>query len=182
MADGLGYRFVDDEVIEQAGEWAELAPAFVADVERRKPLMDRVLGRLVDPTAVPVVPSISAGRVLPGDQELRTLIKQVLASLADSGSVVIASHAASFALSGHGVLRVFVTASAETRADRLSAARGIDDRAAERLVKREDAGRAEYLKRFYDVDRELPTHYDVVVNTDLLTVNGASNVIVAAAG
>lgn len=181
MADRLGYRFVDDEVIEQAGEWAELAPTFVADVERRKPLMDRVLGRLVDPTAGPVVPSRPAGRVLPGDPELRTLIKQVLASLADSGSVVIASHAASFALSGRGVLRVLVTASPETRAGRLSAARGIDDRAAERLVKREDAGRAEYLKRFYEVERELPTHYDVVVNTDVLTPHRAGSVIVAAA-
>jgi hypothetical protein len=182
VADRLGYRFVDDEVIEQAGEWAELAPAFVADVERRKPLMDRVLGRLVDPTAAPAVPIRPAGRILPGDPELRTLIKQVLVSLADSGSVVIASHAASFALSGRGVLRVLVTASPETRADRLSAARDVDDRAAERLVKREDAGRAEYLKRFYDVERELPTHYDVVVNTDVLTVKGASDLIIAAAG
>ena len=169
-------------MIEQASEWAELAPGFVADVERRKPLMDRVLGRLVDPAAAPVVPGSAAGRVLPGDPELRTLIKQVLASLADSGSVVIVSHAASFALSGRVVLRVLVTASPKTRAKRLSAARGIDDRAAERLVKREDAGRAEYLKRFYGVERELPTHYDIVVNTDVLTPHGASDVIVAAAG
>lgn len=138
--------------------------------------------RLVDPTATPVVPTSPAGRVLPGDPELRTLIKQVLGSLADSGSVVIASHAASFALSGRDVLRVLVTSSPKTRRDRLSAARGVDDRAAERLVKREDAGRAEYLKRFYGVERELPTHYDVVVNTDVLTLDGACNVIVAAAG
>ena len=169
-------------MIEQAGEWAELAPAFVADVERRKPLMDRVLGRLADPTAAPVVPARPAGRVLPGDPELRTLIKQVLASLADRGSVVIASHAASFALGGRDVLRVLVTASPETRADRLLAARSIDDREADRLVKREDAGRAGYLKRFYGIERELPTHYDIVVNTDILTLHQASNAIIAAAG
>lgn len=182
MAGRLAYRFVDDEVIEQAGEWAEIAPAFVGDVERRKPLMDRVLGRLVDPTAAPVVPTRLEGRVLPGDPELRMLIKQVLASLADNGSVVIASHAASFALSGRDVLRVLVTASPERRADRLSAARGVDHRAAKRLVKREDAGRAEYLKRFYGIERELPTHFDVVVNTDVLTVDQVTEVIVAAAG
>jgi Cytidylate kinase-like family len=189
VAARLGYRFVDDEVIEQAGEWVELAPEFVADVERRRSLMDRVLGHIVDPAAAPRVPTrpegralLGEGRVLPGDPELRTLIKQVLASLADSGSVVIASHAASFALSGRDVLRVLVTGSAETRANRLSAARGIDQRAAERLVKREDAGRAEYLKRFYGVERERPTHFDVVVNTDNLTPEQATEVIVAAAG
>ncbi len=182
MADRLGYRFVDDEVIEQAGEWADLAPSFIADAERRRTLMDRMLGRLADPSSAPVALNIPAGRVPPGDHELRTLIKQVLASLAGSGSVVIASHGASFALSGRDLLRVFVTASPETRAVRLSAARDLDDRAAERLVKREDAGRAEYLKRFYAIERELPTHYDVVVNTDVLSLERAGDVIIAAGG
>ena len=182
MAERLGYRFVDDEVIEQAGEWADLAPSFVADAERRRSLMDRMLGRLADPSGAPVALTMPAGRVPPGDPELRTLIKQVLASLAGSGSVVIASHGASFALSGRDLLRVFVTASPETRAVRLSAARDVDGRAAERLLKREDAGRAGYLKRFYGVERELPTHYDVVVNTDVLSLDQASDVIVAALG
>ena len=37
------------------------------------------------------------------------------------------------------------------------------------------------MKRFYGVERELPTHYDIVVNTDVLTLHQASNVIIAAA-
>ena len=99
-----------------------------------------------------------------------------------TGSVVIASHAASFALSGEGVLRVLVTASAATRAQRLSSTKNVDSRAAERLVKQEDAGRADYLKRFYAIERELPTHFDLVVNTDVLTPERAADVVVAAAG
>jgi cytidylate kinase len=42
----------------------------------------------------------------------------------------------------------------------------------------EDAGRADYSKRFYGIDRELPTHFDVVVNTDILTPHDAANIIV----
>ena len=34
------------------------------------------------------------------------------------------------------------------------------------MVKDSDAGRRDYLKRFYSVDRESPTDYDLVVNTD----------------
>jgi hypothetical protein len=173
---------VDDEVIEQAGEWVELAPAFVGDVERRRGLMDRVLGHLVETTDTPVVRAERDGRTLPGDTELRALIKQVLTSIAEDGSVVIVSHAASFALSGRDVLRVLVTASPETRAARLSAMKGLDLRDSGRVIKREDAGRADYLKRFYAVGQELPTHFDVVVNTDALTSEEASLVIVAAAG
>jgi cytidylate kinase len=48
------------------------------------------------------------------------------------------------------------------------------------VVKDEDAGRAAYLKRFYGVDQELPTHFDLVVNTDVLTAADAANVIIAA--
>src|SRR5262249_37033606 len=104
----------------------------------------------------------------------------VLASIANEGSVVIVSHAASFALSGPQVLRALVTASAETRSRRLSELRGVDLREAERQIKQEDAGRADYLKRFYGVQQELPTHFDVVVNTDVLSPEQACDVIVAA--
>jgi cytidylate kinase len=170
-------------VIEEAGEWAELAPAFVGDVERRRPFLDRVLGLMTPATtAAPVVPSKAEGRILPGDQELRQLIKQVLVSFADAGSVVIVAHAASFALAGRDVLRVLVTASPETRAKRLAAERGVDDRMAARLVRSEDSGRANYLKQFYGIDNELPTYFDLVVNTDVMTLENAGATIVAAAG
>jgi hypothetical protein len=161
-------------VIEQAGEWADLAPGFVGDVERRRPLIDRMLGRVVAPTAAPVVPTDRDGRILPGDDELRALIKQVLVAIADEGSVVITSHAASYALAGRDVLRVLVTASGETRARRL----GI----AEKTVNQDDAGRSTYLKQFYGIDREAPTDYDLVVNTDVLTPEQAADAVVAAVG
>ena len=169
-------------MIEQAAEWAELAPAFVADAERRKPLIDRTLGRLVEQPSSTRLPTGQGGRSLPTDADLRELIKQVLDSIADDGSVVIVSHAASFALSGRDVLRVLVTASTEKRAERVSAAHNVDLRTAVRLVKESDAGRADYLKRFYSVDRELPTHFDLVVNTDVVAPGRAADVIAAAAG
>jgi hypothetical protein len=177
VAERLGFRYVDDEVIEQAGEWADLAPGIVADAERRRSFMERVLG---GPSPSPVVPTQVDTRMLPGDDELRSLIKQVLASIADEGSAVIVAHAASFALGGPGVLRVLVTASAESRARRVSEQRGLDPGAAERQIKRDDGDRADYLKRFYGVSQELPTHYDVVVNTDVLTTGQACDIVVAA--
>jgi cytidylate kinase len=57
--------------------------------------------------------------------------------------------------------------------------RDVDGREAERVLKDEDAGRAAYLKRFYGVDQELPTHFDLVVNTDVLTAADAANAIIA---
>jgi cytidylate kinase len=54
-------------------------------------------------------------------------------------------------------------------------------RDAETAVRESDDERREYLRRFYDVPEELPTHYDLVVNTDLLTPPRAVAIIVAAA-
>ena len=180
VAAGLGFRFVDDEVISEAAEWADLDPALVADAERRKPLVARLLGGFGQEGSAPRLATGDATRAVPGDAELRQLIAAAVGSFARQGSVVIVAHAASFAVAGDDVLRVLVTASPETRVQRIAAERGTDDREATRLLKAEDAGRAGYLKRFYGVDRELPTHFDIVVNTDVLAPADAATVIIAA--
>ena len=101
---------------------------------------------------------------------------------AAAGSIVIVAHAASIALAGEpGVLRVLVTASPEVRASRLGAAEGLDAKAAAKAIADADAGRANYMKKFYDVGRESPTHYDLVLSTDVLPTDQAANVVVHAA-
>ena len=181
VAERLGFRYVDDDVIAEAAEWAELDPALVADAERRRPLAARLLGRMGGQSSSTRLPTGETSRGLPSDADLRHLISEALRTFADAGSVVIVAHAASFALAGRDVLRVLVTATPETRAKRIGEARGIDERNAAKVVKDEDAGRADYLKRFYGVERELPTQFDVVVNTDTLTPARAADIVVTAA-
>jgi Cytidylate kinase-like family len=179
VAERLGFQYVDDEVIAEAAEWGELDPAFVADAERRKPLVSRLLGGL-EQSSTPRLPTGEAARSLPSDADLRHMIVTAVGSFVSRGSVVVVAHAASFAVRNGEALRVLITASAETRAKQLAADRTIDVKQAARMIKDEDAGRATYLKRFYGVDEELPTHFDLVVNTDVLTPDDAANVILAA--
>lgn len=181
VAERLGFRYVDEEVIAEAAEWAELDPALVADAERRKPLVARLLGHMTEGGPAQRLPSGQWARTLPTDADLRALITDALRSFADSGSVVIVSHAASFALAGREILRVLVTASDETRARRVSETSGTDERDAARQIRTEDGARADYLKRFYGVERELPTHFDIVINTDALTPEQAADLIASAA-
>jgi cytidylate kinase len=179
VAERLGFEYVDDEVIAEAAEWAELDTAFVADAERRKPFVARLLGGMVEQSPAPRLPTGEAGRALPSDADLRHMIVTAVGSFVSRGSVVIVAHAASFAVKNGEALRVLVTASPETRAKRLAAERSVNEKQAARMIKDEDAGRATYLRRFYGVDEELPIHFDLVVNTDVLSAEDAAKVILA---
>jgi cytidylate kinase len=113
--------------------------------------------------------------------DIRDLIRETVVQTAGRGNVVIVAHAASFAVDpGPGTLRVLVTASQGTRAKRIAAAEGLDDARAEKTIKDSDAGRRDYLQRFYGVDRESPTNYDLVVNTDHLTFEQGAEIVLRA--
>ena len=184
VAQRLGFRYVDDEVIGKAAESSGLDPELVADAERRKSLVHRILVVMGEqsPEALALLPDPDSTGRLPTDADLRGLIVEVLRSLADEGSVVIVAHAASFALAERDVLRVLVTASDATRAERVATTKGIDTSAAAKMIKRDDDERADYIKRFYKIDRELPTHFDLIINTDVLTPERAADVVLSAAG
>ena len=110
------------------------------------------------------VPADEWGRSRPPSAELRGLIQSVIEETASSGSAVMVAHAASFSLAKRDdVLRVLITASPETRQKRLASALRVDDKAAARAVKRSDAGRADYIKRFHNISTELLIHYDLVI-------------------
>ncbi len=114
-------------------------------------------------------------------EELRGLIRSAIDEFMSAGDVVLLAHAASQSLAGREhVLRVFVTASPATRSARLAESLQVAAKEGDSMVKKGDAGRADYLKRFYEIDRELPIHYDIVVNTDNLTPDEAAAAIVRA--
>jgi cytidylate kinase len=187
VADQLGYRFVDEEIVQQAAESQGVSVDELADVERRTTFIDRILHSLslaggADGYMVGiggVLPSAGTGS---DHKSLRALIQKSIHETAERGDVVIVSHAASYALAGRGdVLRVLVTAPPETRAARAAAAGSLDAKQAAKAVADDDAGRAAYLKRFYGVTTELPTHYDLALNSDSISTELIGELIVRAA-
>ncbi len=188
VAERLGVPLIDEGIVERAASEAGVEPQAVADVEQRKSFLARILDDL-HPDAAAATGYAFAGFVPPtphephlGSDDLRALIRSAIEETAERGNVVIVAHAASHALAGHDeVLRVLVTASPETRGARVAQALELDAEAAAKRVKDGDAGRAQYLKRFYGVDAELPTHYDLVLNTDRLAPDEAAEAVVVAA-
>ena len=185
VAERLGFLYVNEEIVARAAAKGGVDAADVADEERRKSLAARALNAIAqgggEAWTLGAVGPLSSREELDSD-DIRSLIRETIEQTAARGKAVIVAHAASYAI-GHAdeILRVLVTASPETRTTRVAEAEGLDQAGAVRAVKESDAGRADYLKRFYDVREESPTYYDVVLNTDALTVEQSAELISQAA-
>lgn len=185
VAERLGFLYVDEDIVARAAARGGIEAADVADEERRKSLVARVLNAMAqgggEAWALGGSVPVRTGEELSSD-EIRSLIRATIEQIAARGNAVIVAHAASHAVArGPAALRVLVTASPDTRAKRVAGAEGLDQARATRAIRDSDAGRADYLKRFYDVAVELPTHYDVVVNTDALSIDEATELVLRAA-
>ena len=184
VSERLGFRYADEEIVTAAARRENLDQRDLEDVERRKSFITRVLDELGKGSLAGAYPGMVVGPAPPlmDEELLRGLIQQSVHDTATAGSIVIVAHAASIALAGEpDVLRVLVTASPEVRASRLGAAQGLDDKAAAKAITDSDAGRASYMKKFYGIGRELPTHYDLVLSTDVLSTQQVADVVVHAA-
>ncbi len=163
LADRLGFRYADDEIVVAAAETEQVFPEAVSLAESRSP------GRWLE---------VDFNR-FEKTEHLRELIRNSVLETAAEGDVVIVSHAASFALEGRDdVLRVRITASSETRQQQL-ADTGLNADEAARRVKDADKDMKAYLKHFYGVSHEHPTDYDLVVNSDRVPIEQAVAAIAA---
>jgi cytidylate kinase len=181
VAEQLGYLYVDEDIVASAAARGGLDPGDVADEERRKTFARRLLEALAEGGGDPVVLAATAGIEVVSPTDIRALIRETVVQTAARGNVVIGAHAAAHAIEpGPRTLRVLVTASPATRTKRVAEAEQTEAQAA-RTIKDSDAGRRDYLKRFYSVDSESPTDYDLVINTDVLTAEQAAEIILRAA-
>jgi cytidylate kinase len=184
VADSLGYRYVDEDIVRAAAERAGVDIEEVSSAEQRRTMAGRLLD-LVAQAGAPeayayAAPDMDAYRLAGANDGMMAVIQEAVRETADAGDAVIVAHAASHVLAGRpDVLRVLVTGSSEQRQARLAA--DIGDENARSAVREAEKARADYLRRFHDVKQELPTHYDLVVNTDQLGVEGATAVVTGAA-
>jgi cytidylate kinase len=182
VADQLGFLYVDDEIVARAAAKAGVGPGEVADAERRRSLIVRALDAIAQgggetwTIGAVGLPPTGGGEL--GRYDLLALIREAIEQAAARGNVVIVAHAASHVVArSPETLRVLVTASPDTRAERVAELQGIDAGEARRKVKEADAGRRDYLKSFHGVDQEAPTHYDLVLNTDVLPIEEVARVV-----
>jgi cytidylate kinase len=183
VADALGWRLVDNELVERVGARAGLSAEEVAGMEERSPSFIERLAQVLAtatpelfPPATGTVPELS-------EATLVRITEAVVAEAAAEGRAVLVGRAAPAVLAREReALHVKLVASRPFRI-RVAATRlGLDLRDAERVVQQTDAQRERYHREHYARDWNDPVGYHMVLNTERLGYEGTVAIIVAEAG
>jgi len=191
VSDELGFRYYDWEITSEAASRAGVTPNEVIAAERVPGFLERMMRRLgaVSTVSLEGSPGFSdpspamwnvAVQSLTSD-DYRQFIERVVTELAERGDAVIVGHAAQHTLhKSPGVLKVLVYGSSGVRARRLAIEQGIDIERATSTVKQSDKDRADLLKRVYRFDWLDAGMYDLAINTDNLSLDYATEIVLAA--
>jgi cytidylate kinase len=184
VAAELGFRCVDEEILVAAAERRNLSPSAVASEEQRKSALAQFVQDIRRGGIGEVINYIPGQKALPvASDDVRVLIRDAILETVEAGKVVVVAHAASYAIGTRkDTLRVLITGSPFARVNRWAVNSGGKSlREAGETIRDSDESRANYLKRFYNVEHESPEDYDLTVSTDKLPAALVTRLIVDAA-
>jgi cytidylate kinase len=109
--------------------------------------------------------------------------KDILQSIANEESCVIAGRSAFFVMSDHNNrLNILIQASMEYRLKRVMAKQGLSEKEAKKVIKEVDETREEYMKNNARTSRYDARNYDLVIKMDGKTEEDVANAILAFIG
>jgi cytidylate kinase len=182
VAASLGFRVVDNELIDTVAERAGIPAAEVAEKEERAPGFIERLARVLTRSAPEQFSPPPDKLPEPEEKSLVQITEKVVAEIAAQGRVVLVGRAASVVLSGeHDALHIKIVAPVPARIGRIAERYGVEAREAERRLKESDSNRGRYHSQHYGRDWNDATHYHMVLNTGALGLDGATAAIIGRA-
>ena len=185
VANQLGLRLVDYGVFRRAAEEAGVSPETIEDAARHRGLFSRILDVLsqtgtgsMDGWLAPI-PLRSTP--LFTSQQYRAFIEDAIRDLAEQGDVLILGHGAQLVLANRAdTFRVLITGGEESRIAR-AVAQGVAEDEARDVIRTADHERIDYFRQFYASGWLDGAAYDLVINTDRVTLEEAVDIIADAA-
>ena len=183
MAEAIGFHFVDREIVQEAALHLGLDPEVASSRDERVPDIVEEVGLALAASTPGFGPEFGMPPVAEVDgRALAEATSRVIHALADAGGYVILGRGAQCILAGRAdVLHASLVGTPDDRARRISEWQHIDEHTARHRCRDLDGERAAYVKRYYGRDIRDPLLYDLVLNTSLLSLTDATDLIVAAA-
>lgn len=179
VANRLGWTVVDNDIVDRVARRAGLATEIVKRQDERVPgFVERLARALTASSQEYAVPELGVA-VRVEEPDVVHVTERVVQELAAEGRVVLVGRAAPAVLgTALDALHVKLIAARDFRVRFAEQAEGLDRRAAEKMLDDTDASRARYHREYYGRDWDDPTHFHMVLNTGLLGLDGAAEIIV----
>jgi cytidylate kinase len=180
LAHRLGIRYVDREILKQAATLLGRDEQDLAAIEERpSTIWDRVASILA--LGAPEAPFVPPPLPTSAEDELFEVESRVIQEIAAREAAVFVGRAAGWVLREHpGVLRVFLHAPEEWRAERIKETYDLPDlAAARRLVHKSDQQRGRFIHALLGADWMAPSGFDLCVNTATVGMDPTVELLVA---
>lgn len=184
VAAALGWRVVDNELVEEVAARAGLPASDVAEREERVPSFAERLARTLAASTPELFTAPVPGGTVPKFQEadLVRITETVVAEVAARGRAVLVGRAAPAVLAQEeDSLHVKLVAPRPYRIQAAAQRLGVDPGKAAEILDETDTMRERYLRQFYRRNWNDPVNYHMVLNTGALGHAGVTEIIVGEA-
>jgi len=169
VAEALGqliqWPVYDRQLVDFIAENARVRDRVVATLDEKKQSeMENWVQTLFDRSA------------LATDKYLKHLLK-VLTSIFSHGQAIVVGRGGHFVADPRSTLRVLVTAPLPWRVQAIMAKRGVDKKAAQKIVTEVDKSRAAFIKRYFHKDPDDLAAFDLVINSEQTTPDQAAQIL-----
>jgi len=164
----LGWQVFNNEIVDAIARKANVRRDLIESLdERDRATIRDAVDRLLHPQ-----PMGTAGYL--------TQLREILLTLGHQGDVVIVGRGAEYTLPSQFGLRVRMVAPVEVRVRRIASRENLSLKAARAEVERSDRDRKTLARRQFDKDTTDPLNHDVTINTDEMTVEAATEIVMTA--
>jgi CMP/dCMP kinase len=188
LARRLKADLLESRIIDEVARRLQLPKEEVeAEDEHPGSLLSRLLLALGSASGEPMIPPETAAWTPPNAdpvfdtrRAVLEITQQEIKEAAKGGNVVIIGRGGAYILADWpGALHVFLRASEPKRVKTVMERFNIPEDEARRRMKRSDENWTAYIKQVYGHDRNLPSHYDMVLDTGRLGYEATIDAILA---
>jgi len=165
LAKDLSMDLMGGQIIQHVAESARMSRKVIESLDEKEvSLRDTLLNTLF------------RDRHLWPDEYLQHLTK-VIATVGRYGNAIIVGRGANFILPQAGTFRVRILAPLEYRIKHVMEDRNCDKTQAEQYVVKKENDHRSFIRKYFNADVTDPKHYDILINTGSVTIEGGAEAI-----
>jgi cytidylate kinase len=168
LADELKMDLIGGQIIERVAKNARMSTKVVETLD------EKAVSRVDS-----MINSLFVSRHLSPDSYLRHLT-WVLGTISEHGNAIVVGRGANFVLPKEITFRIRFVAPKEYRVQHFVKSRGMTKAEATKYVEKKDQDRMGYIRNYFKAEASDPSHYDMVINTEMTGIEGAAKIVVNA--